>query len=235
MRRFQSAPQPSATLFAVLVIVVAIANSARAVDHQVEVLNEPAPAADLSPQIAGELSPTGVRVVRGGSTTLCDIWLRKELTVSANFKPTTEILYPFQPGQFIGVARFARKSSDFRDQDIQPGVYTIRYAQQPVDGAHVGTSPTRDFLLLSQSTKDLSPKLVDYKPLTKQSAEAAGSSHPALLAMQKVATEATKFPAIRHNAEKDWWIVAFQGPVIAGGDGPKPLVFELVVVGIASE
>ena len=213
---------------------LALANSALAVDYRVELLNEAAPAAEISAQIAGDLSTAGIRVVRGSST-LCDIWLRKELAGMADFKPTAEVLYPFLPGQLIGVARFARKSSDFRDQDIQPGVYTLRYAQQPVDGAHVGTSPTRDFLLLSHAKKDQTTATLEYKPLTKQSAEAAGSSHPALLSMQRVATEATEFPAIRHNEERDWWIVTMQAQVKIGGGGTRPLVCELVVAGIAAE
>ncbi len=214
---------------------LALVNSALAVDHRVELLKEAAPASDVSAQIAAELSPTGIRVFRGGAMPLCDIWLRKEVTAIADFKLSTEVLYPFQPGQLIGVLRFSRKGSDFRDQDIQPGVYTLRYAQQPVDGAHVGTSPTRDFLLLSNAKKDQSPATLELKPLTKQSAEAANASHPALLSLQKVGTEAKEFPAIRHNEERDWWIVAMQAQVKTGGDGPHPLVCELVIVGIAAD
>ena len=39
-------------------------------------------------------------------------------------------------------------TADFRDQGIPAGTYILRYSQQPVDGAHVGTSTTRDFLAL---------------------------------------------------------------------------------------
>jgi hypothetical protein len=208
--------------------------SAQAETHRVELLKEPAPAAEISAQIAGELAATGIRVVRGSSTTYCDIWLCKELAGTADFKPTTEVLYPFQPGQLIGVARFARKGSDFRDQDIATGLYTLRYAQQPVDGAHVGTSPTRDFLLLSKAKQDPNTAALDLKSLTKHSAEAAGSTHPALLSMQRVLTEPAEFPAIRHDEERDWWIVAVQAQVKSGG-GVRPLVCELVVAGVAAE
>lgn len=211
------------------------ADFAWAIDHRTEVLQEAAPAGELSSQIATLLSPTGIRVIRGQSSTLCDIWLRKDLVTLPDFKPTTEILYPFQPGQFIGVARFSRKGSDFRDQDIESGIYTLRYAQQPVDGAHVGTSPTRDFFLLSKAEKDQTPATLEYKPLTKQSAESAGSSHPLLLSLQRVATEKTEFPSIRHDEEKDWWILAIQVPVKAGSGENKPLVCELVIAGIATE
>lgn len=213
-----------------LFVSLLFTNSLLAADYTVEVLKEPAPAGDISAPIAGELASTGVRVKRGSST-LCDIWMRKQILVSSDFKPTNEVQFPFQPGQLIGVARFARKSADFRDQSIQSAVYTLRYAQQPVDGAHVGTSPTRDFLLLSVSKSDSSLAAIEYKPLTKQSAEAAGTAHPALLALKKPAAEPTEAPAIRHDEEHDWWLVALQAPI----GGSKTLPVELVVVGKAAE
>jgi hypothetical protein len=52
--------------------------------------------------------------------------------------------------------------------------------------------------------------------------------------MQRVATQATEFPAMRHDEERDWWIVAFQAPVKLNGSS-KPLLCELVIAGIAAE
>lgn len=219
----------------VFVVWGAVASSARAVDYRVEPLKEAAPADEISAEIAAALSPSGVRVIRGSETTLCDIWLSKELNGIPDFKPTSEVLYPLRPGQFVGVARFARKGSDFRDQDIESATYTLRYAQQPVDGAHVGTSLTRDFLLLSQAKKDTTLATLEYKPLTKQSAEAAGSSHPALLSMQRAMAAPDATPTIRHDEERDWWIVALQASVKPDDGEAKPTVIELVVVGVAAE
>lgn len=204
------------------------------VDYKVEKLAEAAPAGEVAAAILAELSSTGVRVSRGASTTLCDVWLVKEIAVQSGFKPTSELLYPFQPGQLVGVVRFARKGADFRDQKIATGTYTLRYSQQPVDGAHVGTSPTRDFFLLLSAAQDSSPAVLEYKPLTKQSSEAAGSSHPALWSLQRLEAAPAEFPSIRHNEERDWWIVALEANIKADG-GTKPLALELVIVGVASE
>lgn len=206
--------------------------SLHAVDHKVEPLKDGPPTEGVSPEIGAKLATSGLRVKRG-TATLCDIWLCKEWAVSADFKPTTEVLYPFQMGQLIGVVKFARKGNDFRDQDIGAGLYTLRYAQQPVDGNHVGTSPTKDFLLLTKIAKDTSPDAIDFKKLAKQSAEAAGSSHPALLPLQRVAGEA-ELPSIRHDEAHDWWIIRFAGQGKAGG-AAKPLVVELLVAGKAAE
>lgn len=203
-----------------------------AVDYSVKPLEEGPPRDELSAEVAGLIQDQGVRVVRGAATTYCDIWFCKTLPTVEGFKATSELLYPFTPGQLVGVARFARKGADFRDQDIDPGVYTLRYAQQPVDGAHVGTSPTRDFLLLSKAEADKMPAVLDYKSLTQNSAEAAGSSHPAMICLQTVAPDVAEFPSIRHDEQHDWWIAAVRTPAQAGG---KPLAMGIVVVGLAPE
>src|SRR5262245_14902975 len=129
-----------------VVILLLCVRSAVAADHHVEALAEAAPADAISPDIAALLNTEGVRLVRGSNRAVCDLWLCKEWPLTTF--DSGELLYPFEPGQLIGVVRYPRKGSDFRDQPIADGVYTLRYAQQPVDGAHVGTSPTRDFLLL---------------------------------------------------------------------------------------
>lgn len=215
-----------------LLLLLLPAISTFAADHKVEALKEGPPGEGISPQVAATLGSSGLRVKRG-TATLCDIWLCKEWAVPADFKPTTQVLYPFKVGQLIGIVKFARRGSDFRDQDVPSGLYTLRYAQQPVDGKHVGTSPTRDFLLLTKAADDSSPEALDYNKLAKQSAEAAGSSHPALLPLQRVEGEA-ELPAIRHDEEHDWWIIRFAGQVKAG-DAAKPLVVELLVAGKAAE
>jgi hypothetical protein len=208
---------------------LSVVSSVGAADYRVEPLDDPAPSDELSAEIAATLSPKGMRIIRGTKTTYCDIWLCKEWAAKADFKPTPEVLYPFTPGQLIGVAKFSRKGADFRDQDVGKGVYTLRYAQQPVDGAHVGTSLTRDFLLVLSAEVDKSAALLAYEDLTAQSAEAAGSSHPALFSMQR--TVKAKRPSMRHNDEHDWWIVGFRGKL----KGAEEIPVELVIVGVAAE
>ena len=207
---------------------------ASAAEHRVEVLKQPAPADAISKEIAARLSPTGIRVVRGTNRTVCQIWLCKDWTVKPGFKPSGEVLYPFTPGQLIGVMQLTRKGSDFRDQDIAKGVYTLRYGQQPVDGNHEGTSPTRDFLTLVNAEKDTSAKPMEIKALLEASAEAAGSSHPALFGMQKVKITDKARPTIRHQERHDWWIVTLAGKAVASGK-TSGLSIDLVVAGVAPE
>ena len=139
---------------------LALVSGLAAADYRVEILREGPPADDLAAEVAQELSSEGVRLIRGSTATYCDIWLCREPAAVAGFTPSSEIRYPFQPGQLFGVARFARRGADFRDQKVPEGVYTMRYALQPQDGSHVGTFPTRDFLLLTKAGEDKSAGIV---------------------------------------------------------------------------
>lgn len=214
------------------IVLLLLSPAADAADYQVEVLNEAPPADELSDEVSALLAKTGVRVLRGAGTKYCDIWLCREWPVVPDFQPSPTVLYPFSPGQLLGVVRFARKGSDFRDQDISRGVYTLRYGLQPVDGAHVGTSPTRDFLLLLKADSDQSAAAPSVRDLNRLSAAAAESSHPLMLAMQRVG-EASGYPGIRHQTEADWWILQVEGA--AKTDAVTPLPLEFVVFGRAAE
>ena len=204
-----------------------------AAEHRIESLEEPVPTDQISTEIANSLASEGISVFRGSTRRICDIWLCKQWSVKS-FDTGSDTNYPFVPGQLIGVARYVRKGSDFRDQDIGKGVYTLRYAQQPVDGAHVGTSPTRDFLLLAEASKDRSPVVLDYETLTQNSAEAAGSSHPCLLSLQRLNDGSKAIPSIHKLTNNEWWVVRMQSQAKVSGD-TKNLKVDLVVVGHAAE
>jgi hypothetical protein len=225
---------PVCLLFASALVLAAccFVPVANAQDYKVEKIAEPAPADEVAPELASLLQPTGLKVVKGASRTVCELWLCKEWPLKGD-KVGGEVIYPLHPGQFIGVIRYPRKSSDFRDQDIDKGVYTLRYGHQPVDGAHVGTSPTRDFLLLIPAARDRSPAPLEYKPLVAASKEATGATHPAILSLQRL-SDSTEPLEIRHNEEKEWIILRFVGKTSQAGKTADQAM-ELVVVGNAGE
>jgi hypothetical protein len=214
----------ASTLLSLLLLTVSLL----AADHRVEPLNDGPPADAVAAPIAALLNSSGAKVLRGESRTLCDIWLCKELSTASGERPAS-VNYPFAPGSLIGVVKFPRKGSDFRDQDVASGVYTLRYGQQPVDGAHVGTSPTRDFVLLLPADKDTSAAPLDYANMTKLSSAAAGSNHPLLLSLQRPGDADGKL-VIRHDETNDWWILRLSGKTKAA---TVPL--DLVVAGHAEK
>ena len=81
-----------------------------------------------------------------------------------------------------------------------------------------------------KASLDKSAAKVDYKKLTEASAEAVESTHPGLLALQRLKGDGP----IRNNEEHDWWIVRLQGQAKMGAVSKKqPL--DLVIVGQAAE
>ncbi len=215
----------------VFVSLCTIAGSATAQDYTVKKSDAPPLADALAPEIAALLAPAGYKVAQG-SRDVCEIWLCQEWPVAADAKTTAEIQYPFTPGQVLGAVRYPRKSSDFRDQEVAAGVYVLRYAQQPVDGAHVGTFPTRDFAALLPAAKDRTAQQLDYKTLTTLSKETSGTAHPAIRPLLK--PRATEAPAISKDEEHEWTMVRLAGKTKAAG-AAKDLVLEMVVAGVAAE
>jgi len=203
-------------------------------EHRVEVLDEAPPTDGVSEELRQQLAESGFKVIRGSSRTVLEFWPCQSWQVKADFEATNERLYPFEPGQLIGLLRFRRRGKDFREQTISSGVYTLRYGLQPIDGNHEGTSPTRDFLLMVNAEDDKVVEPWDAEKLLIASAEAAGSSHPAMLGLQKPSSEASPTPTMRHDEQNDWWILQFVGKATSGGKTHE-LPVDLILAGHAKE
>ncbi len=215
------------------VVVLLLVSVANGQDYSVEKIDSAPETEGVSEEIAKLIADHGVRVKRGSTRTFCEIWLCKQLEVEPNFKATEERLYPFSPGQLIGLLHFGRRGSEFRDQTMSSGWYTLRFGLQPIDGNHEGTSPTRDFLLMLAAEQDDLPEAwKSEQDLHEASSEAAGSSHPAMLCLQR-ASEGSEL-AIRHDEANDWWVLHLVAPGVAEKK-PKPIPMDLVVVGHAEE
>jgi hypothetical protein len=210
-------------------LLLMISGAVVAEEYRVETFEAPLPD-ELAPEVAAQLSTQGFKVVEGESRTICEIWPAKQWELAEGFSPTPMVQYGLKPGSLVGALRFGRKGSDFRGQEIARGAYTLRYANQPVDGNHVGTFATRDFLLMVPAADDASPEATVEEDLLTESAESAGSTHPAIMPLVK-ADGAGERPAMRHLEEQDWWTVRFAGQ----GAGGQKVVLELIVVGMAEE
>lgn len=182
----------------------------------------------VSEKIAAVLHKPGIQVQVDGKT-ICTLWRLEQVAAKDGFKPTLNVKYPFQPGQLLGVMEVvqAKEFTDFRGQEVKPGVYTLRYGQQPVDGNHVGTSELYDFVLAVPVKAETDPapaKSAD--ELNKKSATTTGSNHPAIFSLLPV-DKADPTPALTHDSGKDYWIVTSLLP--AGGEKSVPV--RMVVVG----
>ena len=87
-------------------------------------------------------------------------------------------------GAFLGVLEFPEKGSDFREQSVPPGLYTIRFGLHPEDGNHMGVAPSRDFALLAPVDLDLEvANNFDFDGIVELSAR-VGNPHPTVARLQ---------------------------------------------------
>jgi hypothetical protein len=180
--------------------------------------------------IRADLASEGFRVLDGEGKPLVDFWPRKQIPAKAiPAGAQGAVLLPFlAEGELIGAAKYHQEAGDYRDQSIAPTVYTLRYLLNPINGDHLGVSTYRDFLLLVPAAKDASLELLARPALEKRSAEAAGTSHPAVLSLLPTPPEPPP-PGMARDEAKDLWIAVI--PLRLSIEGkPEPVSFTLAVV-----
>jgi hypothetical protein len=181
--------------------------------------------------ISQALATPGFQVT-GPDGPLCSVWFAKAPAVQEGFSATLSVKHPFAQGAFMGLLKVEEGTefTDFREQTLRPGLYTLRYARQPQDGNHIGTSDLADFVLVIPAKDDQSPKTAD--DLDKSvglAADAAGSTHPAILALRPAEKAKPGEAKLVHESGDDLWMLE----TAVGSDMPRPL--RLVVVGFALE
>jgi hypothetical protein len=161
------------------------------------------PPSGLPAAIAGTLQKDGFKVAGGNGTAFCEVWFRSSVPSGPKTTEDGVTLPTIPQGSLLGVLRFPARGADRRGQNIKPGVYTLRYALQPVNGDHQGVAPQRDFMLMVPVADDPG---ADAKPgfddLTKLSSKASGTPHPAVLSMSSSSN--AKFPELKKEGENDW-------------------------------
>jgi hypothetical protein len=208
----------------------------RAQEYKVEPLKEAPPAA-LSGAVKGVLERQGYRVLDDQGKPYADLWLRKATPASSKpAGPKGAIQFPFlDEGELLGALRFPGEGHDYRDQTIGKGVYTLRYGLQPQNGDHLGVSEFRDYMLLVPAAKDKDLANLPQKKLEGQSAESAGTSHPAvLLLLSAPGSAASSGASLIHNEEKaTWGVVIPLSLAVAGESGPVAQPVQLILIGAA--
>jgi hypothetical protein len=203
--------------------------------YKIEALKQGPPAALAGP-IKEVLGVQGYRVVDDQGKSYAEFWLRKAVPATGKpAGPQGAVLYPIlAEGELLGVLRFAGEGHDYRDQTIPGGVYTLRYGLQPVNGDHLGVSTYRDYALLVPAAKDTSVADLPTKRLDSQSAESAGTNHPAVLMLLAAPEGAKSEPSMAHDeALNTWGAVVPLNLEVKGESGPVTLPIQLILVGMA--
>lgn len=164
------------------------------------------PGGDVSQTIQSTLQPQGETLMNGSGKTLCEVWLRKDLTAATNPDTAANVLYgKIAQGSLVGVIHFPEATKDYRGQAIKAGYYTLRYELIPQDGNHMGVSQYRDFLLLVPASKDTDgDKPVTFTDAVKLSRDSTNTGHPGVMLMDPVSDSDKTFPAIFQDYSQNW-------------------------------
>ncbi len=180
----------------------------------------------ISDAVVAVLNPEGYRVELGGAP-LADFWFRDELPLEGE----SDGLFGIELGAvtssgLVGVVRFHDAWIDYRETDLNPDVYTLRYWIQPADGDHMGVSEYRDFLLVCPSDIDKDPQeLFEQEALLELSTKASGRVHPAVVAVFPIWDEVEE-PSMVLNEIDQWTLAVPLGDrtlgVVVEGHGDLP-------------
>jgi hypothetical protein len=148
--------------------------------------------------IASSLGSTGVKV-SNGNVGYCELWFVKSLPTGAAGNEQDVTLPTIPVGAVLGVIRFDGKSADRRGQGIAAGLYVLRYVQMPVNGAHVGAAPQRDFAAMVPVAveKGGNPNLEE---TIAMSTKATGTAHPGVLSLAPGSGQVT----LTKEGDHDW-------------------------------
>jgi len=221
----------------VVTAILAVTHPSLAQQFQVELLKE-APPAGLSEPIRQSLEGQGYRITSNGKTHV-DIWLCKGVPAKAKPSgPKGAVLYPIlTEGELIGAARYATEGQDFRDQEIVPGLYTLRYGKRLDDGNHANVSPYQDYAVLLPAAVDKQRDAPAVKEMHKTSAEVSGTTHPAILYLAEPLVRSAKAsaPEMSHDEMADTWgLVVPLTLTVAGESAEASIVLNLLISGASA-
>jgi hypothetical protein len=163
---------------------------------------------------------------------LAELWFRKDVPVKAtDAQIKNGLTYrEVQETTLFGAIRFPKQITDYRKQKVPAGVYTLRLANQPMDGDHMGTAPYSEFLLLSPAAEDKEPVPMEPKALQELSGKTT-SGHPGVLLLFPGKGAAAE-PKLEKKEENHWVLLFLQEVKV--GDKKATLPVGLTLIGVSS-
>ena len=209
------------------VLSVAFVLSSHAADFTVKAADKEPPK-ELSDAIRQLLQPKPVQVLDGGRPAF-EFWFVKEVHLKSKPATLAKALDSLEQATLLGAVSVSADTRDYRDDELPAGIYTVRFALQPQDGDHSGSSDYVYFAVLVPAMLDPKPDaLTTYRAVVKASAKGASTGHPHVMSLRPATSEGDepqiKEPAPEHKS------VLLKLPAKVG-DEKTSLAFELVCEG----
>ncbi len=231
----RSSHKISSLSFFLAVVLLGLVQAAQASDpYTLEKAAIAAPE-EVSAAVRATLAADALRVT-GPKGPMCEIWLRKAIPPAVTPVQGLGVGYgQIASGALVGVVRVLLPISDYRQQRVKPGVYTLRYELHPVNGDHMGISPLRDFLLLAPAALDLDPAEITFEEAVARSKKTIGANHPSAWSLQSADGAPGEPPSMFHTDDPDLWLIHLRVSLGSASGASSPLDMALVVAGHAPE
>ncbi len=213
-------------------IAASLLQAVSASDFTAKASDKELPAA-LGESIKAELQDQALVISRADKP-VYQVWLRKEIPFKTVPESPAKALNALGQTTLMGAIAVIADERDYRDDELYQGVYTIRFGLRPEDGNHLGTSEHLYFAVLidAKNDKELG-KITKSRQLVKASSKTSATDHPMILSLFPV-KEADSEALSVHEPAPEHQAIRLSIPA-TNPDGSKasPLVFDLVVAGMA--
>ncbi|HEY7326118.1 MAG TPA: hypothetical protein VH592_00655 [Gemmataceae bacterium] len=201
-------------------------------EYQIKTVDKSPAPKEVQEPIRKLLGDHCVQLLDAKNDLLAEVWFRKDVPVKAtDAQIANGLTYAEVPEATVfAVIRFPKQITDYRKQKIPAGVYTLRLANQPMDGDHMGTAPYSEFLLLSPTADDKTPETMEAKKLQEMSGKTTGGHPGVMLLFPGKGAEAT--PKLEKK-EENHWVLLFLLDAKAG-DKKAVLPVGLTLIGVSS-
>ena len=210
------------------------AAAAAAPPVSIKTVDKCAPPTEVHESIRKLLSDTCVQLLDDKGEVLTEVWFSKTLLAKATDNQIKNgLTYRELPETVIvGAIRIVKQTTDYRKQKLEPGVYTLRVAFQPMTGDHMGTAPHTEFCLMSSPEDDAKPDLMEGKTLQEMSKK-INTAHPSVLLLFPGGTDSTEKPKLVNKGDGQW-IIQFKQNVTVG-DKKATINLGLTLIGVSAQ
>jgi hypothetical protein len=165
-------------------------------------VEEKAPPERVSEEIRGVLDSKAI-VLSDENEPVWQFWFRKEVALPYAPEDGQTALDVVKRTTLLGVLQLHRDQRDYKNDLIEKGLYTLRFAQMPQDGNHMGTAPYPHFVVLLPASFDQKVDLaMDHDDMVDESIASAVAQHPMNLSLQPLREPAAEYPSLADGVEK---------------------------------
>lgn len=195
-------------------------------------VSEKEPPKEIDASVRPLLQGKAIQLLEDGQPVL-EFWFCSEVAMESKPASVAKALDSLKQPVLLGAAVVSKSQRDYRDDELAPGIYTMRFGLQPNDGNHLGTAEFPYFALLVPARHDLKPDgIATYKALVKASSKETSSDHPRILSLRPASTDEGDMPGL-NDPLPDHKSVRVKVPgKIVGKDEKNSLVFEIVYRGM---